>query len=140
MDVAIYNRKYPYIFKNYGGVPTKILNASSNYPVVMVVHYLVSLGIDLLCSEQKQLTFHNNACFVLFLFLFLVYMFHISLFSLRLAHFSYGFLCSLFSSRSRSRLHSLKDMWKHYCYDWSLFRICHVLIWSTPMGHIHGLK
>lgn len=90
MDVAIYNRKYPYIFKNYGGVPTKILNASSNYPVVMVVHYLVSLGIDLLCSEQKQLTFHNNACFVLFLFP------SFFSFSLRLAHFCYGFLCSLF--------------------------------------------
>lgn len=106
--------------------------------VVMVVHYLVLLAIDLLWSEQKQLTFHNNACFVLFLFLFLVYMFHISLFSLRLAHFSYGFLCSLFSSRSRSRLHSLKDMWKHYCYDWSLFRICHNVLVNTNGAYTCG--
>jgi len=58
--------------------------------VVMVVHYLVLLAIDLLWSEQKQLTFHNNACFVLFLFP------SFFSFSLRLAHFCYGFLCSLF--------------------------------------------
>lgn len=54
--------------------------------------------IDLLWSEHKRTHIFNNPCWVLYRFYSLFFLFlHVSsLFSLRLAHFCYGFLCFLF--------------------------------------------